>query len=280
MLPTSIVVYYQNIFLWERMMKRHPFHLVDHSPWPFTSGFGSLFLVSGLVRWIHGYETFIILSKFGALILGLTIWQWWRDVRREATMQGKHTRKVEVGLRLGMLLFIVSEIFFFYSFFWAYFHSTLGPRSIVCGYCNTYTVRTINPFHVPLLNTLLLLGRGSSMTWVHIAVLAHNRAEATLGFAITVSLGAAFTGLQILEYTQCPFSISDSVYGSSFYLATGFHGLHVIIGTIFIVVIFTRHLNGHFSARHHLGLEARAWYWHFVDVIWLFLFICIYWWSY
>ena len=269
-----------NVFLWKRKMKNHPFHLVDHRPWPATGAIGSLLFVSGLVRWMHGFETYLLLSKIGLVIIALTIRQWWRDVRREATMLGKHTRQVELGLRMGMLLFIVSEICFFGSFFWAYFHSRLGPRRIVCGDCNSYTVRTINPFHVPLLNTLLLLGRGSRITWVHIAVLANDWVEASLGFAITVILGAAFTGLQLLEYTQCPFSISDSVYGSSFYLATGFHGLHVIIGTLFITVIYWRHLNGHFSARHHFGLEARAWYWHFVDVIWLFLFICIYWWSY
>ena len=259
-------------------MIKHPYHLVDYSPWPFVGACGALRLVGGLAAWIHGFDT--ILIKFGLIILLVTIIQWWRDVIREATYQGKHTTKVEKGIRLGIVLFILSEVIFFFAFFWAYFHSSLSPTLELGSTWPPKGVIPINPFDVPLLNTTVLLRRGATITWAHITLMEGKALQTQLAITMTVLLGLYFTLLQAIEYVLAPFAIADSVYGSTFYVATGFHGLHVIIGTSFILVITIRQIKYHFSSRHHFGFEARAWYWHFVDVVWLFLFICIYWWGY
>lgn len=206
--------------------------------------------------------------------------QWWRDVRREAVFQGKHSLKVESGLRIGIALFIVREIFFFFAFFWAFFHSSLSPNVEVGATWPPVSLNAINPYEVPLLNTTVLLGRGATITWAHIALLNSKHKEASIRIIWTISLGALFRYLQFMEYNFRPFTMSDSVYGSSFYIATGFHGLHVLIGTIFIIITFLRHRWGHFTMLHHFGFEASAWYWHFVDVVWLLLFLSIYWWGY
>ena len=213
------------------------------------------------------------------LILTLSLYQWWRDVRREATLQGKHTLKVETGIRGGIFLFIVSELIFFFSFFWTFFHSSLHP-SPELGRWPPQGIDAIQPFGVPLLNTTILVTSGATITWSHHALLHDIWGESRAGIGCTVGLGLLFASLQALEYTYRPFSISDSVYGSVFFVATGFHGLHVIIGSIFIIVIWCRHYSGHFSSKHNFGFEASAWYWHFVDVVWLFLFLRIYWWGY
>ena len=256
---------------------KHPFHIVDPSPWPFTGAIGAFFLVVGLASGTHHYEAF--LWKLGLLIIILTIFQWWRDIRREASLQGKHTHRVENGLRIGMILFITREILFFFSFFWAFFHSSLRPNVEIGSTWPPVGVVGLDPFEVPLLNTTLLLRRGASITWTHMALINNSWHEANIRFALTIGLGVAFTLLQYLEYIFSPFALSDSIYGRTFYVATGFHGLHVIIGTIFILVMWSRHLAAHFSGSHHYGFEASAWYWHFVDVVWLFLFICLYWWG-
>jgi len=258
-------------------MNKHPFHIVDVSPWPLTGASGGLFLLSGLARSIHNYDN--RLRFLGLVLVLLTIAQWWRDVCREATYQGKHTLKVENGIRLGILLFITSEVCLFLAFFWSFFHSSLRPTVEVGATWPPVWVESINPFGVPLLNTTVLLSSGATITWAHIALLRGNRYEARISLSITVALGGFFTVLQAAEYVYRPFTISDSVYGRTFFLATGFHGLHVIIGSFFIGVILYRHLLCHFSEAHHFGFESRAWYWHFVDVVWLFLFICVYWWG-
>ena len=259
-------------------MTKHPFHIVDYRPWPLTGALGSLFLVTGLASWMHKYENNFMLV--GLFLIILTIIQWWRDVTREATFQGKHTEKVEKGIRIGMLLFICSEVFFFLAFFWAFFHSSLHPTLELGNIWPPAGIIPINPLEVPLLNTIILLSRGCSITWAHIAVIENNWIECTTSLYITVFLGIYFTIVQAAEYLFSPFSIADGAYGRTFFVATGFHGLHVIIGTTFIAVILYRHLNHHFNKEHHFGFEASAWYWHFVDVVWLFLFLCVYWWGF
>jgi cytochrome c oxidase subunit 3 len=209
----------------------------------------------------------------------LTCVQWWRDIRREGALQGLHTLIVAKGLRWGIILFITSEILFFFSFFWAFFHRRLAP-SIEIGLIWPPTgVTPFNPFQVPLLNTIILLASGVTVTWAHHSMIERNFSQTKQGLAITVILGLYFTSLQALEYWEASFTISDSAYGATFFMATGFHGIHVIIGTTFLFVCLYRLTAFHFSADHHFGFEAAAWYWHFVDVVWLFLYIRIYWWG-
>nr|BCD89855.1 cytochrome c oxidase subunit 3 [Grandidierella osakaensis] len=255
----------------------HPYHLVEKSPWPLTASVGAFFLTSGLVKWFHLMSTDLFF--FGLLTVIISSIQWWRDVTREGTFQGLHTLKVVSGLQLGMILFILSEVLFFFSFFWAFFHSSLNPTLEIGSQWPPTSILPFNPFQIPLLNTLILLSSGVTVTWAHHAVLENKHIDAIQGMIFTVCLGIYFTALQAMEYVEAPFSIADSVYGSTFFVATGFHGLHVIIGTIFLLSMLSRLLKGHFSKNHHFGLEAAIWYWHFVDVVWLFLYTFIYWWG-
>nr|QJS52215.1 cytochrome c oxidase subunit III [Gondwanalimnadia sp. MT-2020] len=255
----------------------HPFHLVDQSPWPLLGAFAGLILTSGLVKWFHLFSYDLLL--LGLTVLLLVMYQWWRDIAREGTFQGYHTSAVSLGLRWGMVLFIVSEVLFFVSFFWAFFHSSLSP-SVDIGSCwPPQGIQTFNPFQIPLLNTAILLASGVTITWAHHGLMSGNFTQCKQGLLVTVLLGIYFTFLQGLEYYEATFTIADSIYGSTFFVATGFHGLHVLIGTTFLMICLIRHLNHHFSSTHHFGFEAAAWYWHFVDVVWLFLYITIYWWG-
>lgn len=258
--------------------RNHPYHLVDYSPWPLTGAIGTITLVTGLVKWFHNFN--INLLILGYLITLLTIYQWWRDICREGTLQGKHTILVSKGLRWGIILFIISEVFFFLSFFWAFFHRSLSPNIEIGAIWPPIRIIPFNPFQIPLLNTIILISSGVTVTWAHHAIIERNFTQTLQGLFITIILGIYFTILQAYEYIEAPFSISDRVYGSTFFLATGFHGLHVIIGTLFLLICLTRHIDNHFSSNHHFGFEAAAWYWHFVDVVWLFLYIRIYWWGY
>ena len=259
---------------------KHPFHLVDQRPWPLTGAIGSFLLFNGIALKIHKYEDKPILLRLGLTILLVTVIQWCRDLWREGTYQGKHTIKVESGLRTGILLFITSEVLFFFSFFWAFFHSSLSPNQEIGSVWPPIGVVPIRPFEVPLLNTIVLLTSGATITWAHMSLVNNKNEEAQVRFSLTVVLGLFFTLLQWIEYKYCTFTIRDSIYGRTFYIATGFHGFHVIVGTLIIRVIWYRHRIGHFSTDHHFGFERSAWYWHFVDVVWLFLFISIYWWGF
>nr|UCU06872.1 cytochrome c oxidase subunit III [Potamometra linnavuorii] len=257
--------------------QNHPFHLVDPSPWPLTGSIGAMTLTSGMVMWFHMKNP--TLMMIGIVILMLTMIQWWRDIIREGTYQGKHTIMVTNGLKWGMILFIVSEIFFFVSFFWAFFHSSLAPTIEIGMTWPPKGIQTFNPMDIPLLNTTILLSSGITITWAHHSIMNKNHNQTVSGLFLTVTLGIYFSILQAYEYLESPFTISDSVYGSCFFMATGFHGIHVIIGTTFLMVCLVRTMKFHFSNRHHFGFEAAAWYWHFVDVVWLFLYISIYWWG-
>nr|YP_010718922.1 cytochrome c oxidase subunit III [Parnassius szechenyii]WDQ44525.1 cytochrome c oxidase subunit III [Parnassius szechenyii] len=259
------------------MNHNHPYHLVDYSPWPLTGAIGVMTLVTGMIKWFHNFNMNLMI--LGYIIIIMTMYQWWRDICREGTMQGKHTILVSKGLRWGMILFIISEVFFFLSFFWAFFHSSLSPNIEIGAMWPPLNITPFNPFQIPLLNTIILISSGVTVTWAHHALMENNHSQTTQSLFITIMLGIYFTILQAYEYFEAPFTIADSIYGSTFFMATGFHGLHVIIGTIFLTTCFFRHLNNHFSNKHHFGFEAAAWYWHFVDVVWLFLYISIYWWG-
>lgn len=255
----------------------HPYHLVEKRPWPITASLRAILTTTGLVKWFHNFTPYLVL--IGIFRVSLTRAIWWRDITREATLQGLHTIKVTSGLRMGIVLFIISEVLFFFSFFWAFFHSSLTPSIETGGTWPPVSIEGFNPFQTPILNTAILLTSGVTVTWAHHAVTENIHTQASQGLAATVLLGLYFTLLQWMEYLEAPFTIADSVYGSTFFVATGFHGLHVIIGTIFLLTSYLRLNAAHLSASHHTGLEAAIWYWHFVDVVWLFLYISIYWWG-
>nr|WHM51529.1 cytochrome c oxidase subunit III [Zootermopsis nevadensis]WHM51542.1 cytochrome c oxidase subunit III [Zootermopsis nevadensis]WNR50550.1 cytochrome c oxidase subunit III [Zootermopsis nevadensis] len=255
----------------------HTFHMVNQSPWPLIGAMGAMITLTGTVKWFHQYEQ--TLMSIGMITMIMTTIQWWRDITREGTYQGLHTSKVTKGLRWGMILFITSEVFFFVSFFWAFFHSSLSPTNELGSMWPPTGIQVFNPLQIPLLNTAILLSSGVTITWAHHSILENNYNQGLQGLFMTVILGLYFTALQAYEYMESPFTIADSVYGATFFVATGFHGLHVIIGTTFLITCLMRHLTLHFSSNHHMGFEAAAWYWHFVDVVWLFLYISIYWWG-
>nr|YP_133892.1 cytochrome c oxidase subunit III [Spadella cephaloptera]AAT08487.1 cytochrome c oxidase subunit III [Spadella cephaloptera] len=256
-------------------MTKHAFHIVDPSPWPLTGAVGALLLVSSIGGWAHKYSGMLMI--FAGLILTIaTMFQWWRDVTREATFQGKHTEKVQDGMRFGMILFITSEVFFFLAFFWAFFHSSLSPNVEVGSQWPPTGITPINSFDVPLLNTTVLLTSGATVTWAHMPILKSRGPKANLSLLFTVTLGLYFTLLQAGKYVLPPFSMANSVYGKTFYIATGFHGLHVIMGTLFIASMLYRHMNFHFSQGHHFEFKPKAGYWLFENVVGLFWSMCIY----
>uniref|UniRef100_UPI0030FF1880 cytochrome c oxidase subunit 3 n=1 Tax=Amblyomma postoculatum TaxID=3107720 RepID=UPI0030FF1880 len=259
-------------------MMFHPFHLVEKSPWPITSSISAFSLTLGFVNYFNYYNMSLVLVSVWLLIL--SSFQWWRDISREASLQGQHTFFVLKGLKMGMLLFILSEIFFFISFFWAFFHSSLSPSIEIGSQWPPTNITLFNPFEIPLLNSMILISSGISVTWTHHAIMNGSLNASVESLVITILLGLLFTFFQMFEYYQAQFSITDSIFGSSFFLTTGFHGIHVIIGTTFLVVSLFRIKNGMISKDHFFGFEASAWYWHFVDVVWLFLFTFMYWWVY
>ena len=258
-------------------MPRQPFHLVEPRPWPFTSAIGAFLLTTGLTSWFHGHGYTCIL--LGLTITTLSIYQWWRDVAREGTFLGHHTSYVTKGLRYGILLFILSEVCFFFAFFWAFFHRRLAPTPELGCCWPPVGITTLDPFRVPLLNTAVLLASGVTVTWAHHRLIEGRRSNTIQALVLTIILGAYFTVLQLGEYNEASFAISDRIYGSTFFVATGFHGAHVLIGTRFLLVCLVRTIIWHFSTGHHFGFEAAAWYWHFVDVVWICLYLCIYWWG-
>lgn len=257
--------------------KFHTFHIVDQSPWPIVAALGSLILTTGLTKWFNINNFNLILT--GLIILSITSYQWWRDVTRESTLQGLHTLTVINGIRWGMILFITSEVLFFFSFFWAFFHRSLSPTLETGIWWPPGGVVPFNPFEIPLLNTLILLSSGVSVTWAHHRLIQGNHSQTIYSLIVTIILGIYFTILQAYEYLEATFCIADSVYGATFFVATGFHGLHVLVGTRFLIVCLARIIINQISYSHHFGFEAAAWYWHFVDVVWLFLYINVYWWG-
>jgi cytochrome c oxidase subunit 3 len=274
------------------MTKNHDYHLVDPSPWPFIGALAAFIMAVGMVLTMKAVP--VAGMKIGPLVLGVgiigvlyTMFAWWVDVTREAEHQGHHTRVVQIHHRYGMIMFIASEVMFFVAWFWAYFDVALFANEAIQYQRKEFTggvwppkgIETFDPWHLPLLNTLILLTSGTTVTWAHHALLHDDRKGLKQALWLTVILGVLFTICQVYEYTHAAFSFSGHVYGSTFYMATGFHGAHVVIGTIFLAVCLYRAYLNHFTPKQHLGFEFAAWYWHFVDVVWLFLFAAIYWWG-
>jgi cytochrome c oxidase subunit 3 len=270
------------------MKPHHDYHLVDPSPWPIVGSVSAFVMAVGAITWMHHMFAAAPLI-FGAGVVGVLYMfiGWWRDVTREATFQGHHSRVVQISHRYGMMLFIASEVMFFVAWFWAYFNSALFPADQVHfmrdqlfgGQWPPKGIETFDPWHLPLLNTLILLTSGTTVTWAHHALLEDDRQGVKWGLILTILLGLAFTCVQAYEYAHAAFNFRGHIYGSTFFMATGFHGAHVIIGTTFLIVCLIRAQLGQFTPKQHLGFEFAAWYWHFVDVVWLFLFACIYVWG-
>ena len=268
--------------------KQHDYHLVDPSHWPAFGSAMAFIMAVGAITWMHHSFTgagWIFIA--GALGVLYTMFGWWSDVVREAEYGHYHTRVVQISHRYGMILFIASEVMFFVAWFWAYFNTALFPDELrdvgriafTHGVWPPQGIQTFDPWHFPLLNTLILLTSGTTVTWAHHALLENNRKGLIWGLALTIALGLTFTGVQAWEYAHAAFHYSGNMYGAAFFMATGFHGAHVIIGSIFLIVCLFRALAGQFTPTQHLGFEFAAWYWHFVDVVWLFLFACIYVWG-
>ena len=256
----------------------HPFHLVFPRPWPLLVSISTISILLGAAFWSHTKQPNLMLIR--TLTVTLACSQWWRDVSRESSFQGFHTNLVMNGLRWGIILFITSEILFFFSFFWTFFHRSLSPNLELGLIWPPLGIQAINPYQVPLLNTTVLLASGITVTLSHHSLIKKYINISKLSLVITLILGFYFTILQAWEYWETSYNIRDSSFGSSFFLATGFHGIHVIVGTLFLLFCYIRLKINLFSFNHHLGFEAAIWYWHFVDVVWLFLYRFIYWWSY
>ena len=261
--------------------KNHDYHLVDPSTWPVVSSISVFILAVGAVQYLHDSSPWVMLVGLAGVLYSMVVW--WRDVLREAN-QGDHTPVVQLHHRYGMILFIASEVMFFVVWFWAYFDASLYPgeaiqasrAALTGGTWPPQGIETFDPWHLPLINTLVLLTSGTTVTWAHHALQHGDRQGLKWGLILTVALGALFTVFQVYEYQHAAFGFSGHIYGSTFYMATGFHGFHVLVGTIFLLVCLMRAMAGQFTPQQHFGFEAAAWYWHFVDVVWLFLFVVIY----
>jgi cytochrome c oxidase subunit III len=276
----------------EAHAKHHDYHLVDPSPWPLIGSISAFIMAVGAVMWMKGMKIaglplgreFFIIGFIGVLY---TMYAWWADVIKEAHA-GDHTPVVALHLRYGMLLFIASEVMFFVAWFWGYFEAALYSNDpiqftrmeLLGGAWPPKGIETFNPWELPLLNTLILLTSGTTVTWAHHALIEGDRKGLKNGLILTVILGVLFTMCQAYEYSHAAFGFKNHIYGATFFMATGFHGFHVLVGTIFLFICLLRAMKGHFKTEQHFGFEAAAWYWHFVDVVWLFLFAAIYVWGY
>ena len=254
-----------------------PWHVPEPSPWPIVGTLAAISTAIGLVLFMHVSSPWLL--AIGGILMIVTMIGWWREVIVEANDNQSHTSPVKVGLRIGMLLFILSEVMFFFAFFWAYFHSSLPILNLVAGPWPPKGIDALGASGIPMLNTLLLLTSSLTVTIAHHAILDDERDKVVLWTGLTVLLGATFLGVQIYEYAILVFGLGDGIYPSTFYLATGFHGFHVFVGTVFLIVCYFRAQKGHFTRDAHIGFEAAAWYWHFVDVVWIFLYINVYWWG-
>ncbi len=260
--------------------KTHDYHIVNPSPWPMFGAFSSLAMAAGAIGWMHKFAWGPWVFFMGLALVLFTFYSWWSNVVYEAN-HGDHTPVVQLHHRYGMILFIASEVMFFVAWFWAYFNAALYPKGHE-GMGTTWPpkgIEVLDPFVFPLVNTLILLLSGTTVTWAHHALIHGDREGLKRGLWLTIILGLIFTSVQAFEYHHAEFGIAGNVYGATFFMATGFHGFHVIIGTIFLMVCLARVYKGDFTPRQHFGFEAAAWYWHFVDVVWLFLFISIYVWG-
>ncbi len=261
--------------------KNHDYHILHPSIYPFLGAASAFAMLLGMVLWFHDGPIWVMLMGLAGVLY--TMYGWWAEVIREAH-EGDHTPVVRIGLRYGFILFIMSEVMFFSAWFWTFFKHALYPMTegypLQMGAWPPEGIETFNPWQLPLVNTLILLLSGAAVTWAHHALVHRNDRKALIqGLALAIVLGVLFTIFQAVEYAEAPFSFSGNIYGATFFMATGFHGFHVIIGTIFLTVCLIRAIRGDFTPEQHVGFEAAAWYWHFVDVVWLFLFGAIYIWG-
>ena len=265
-------------------VKNHDYHMVEPSPWPIVTSLALFLLAIGGIAWMHDWTPWLFFIGLAATIYGMSAW--WADVVRESRA-GEHTPVVQMHHRYGMILFIASEVMFFTAWFWGYFDFFFRYDDIeqtarlawTGGVWPPVGVELFDPFHLPLFNTIILLTSGTTVTWAHHALLENDRDGLRWGLALTIALGILFSIVQAIEYTHAGFTFSGNMYGAAFYMATGFHGFHVFIGTVFLTVCLIRAMRGHFTPDKHVGFELAAWYWHFVDVVWLFLFASIYVWG-
>ena len=257
----------------------HPFHLVSPSPWPFYTSISLLALTINAAFSMHLFVNSYIAFYISLVLVTMSMSLWFKDIIAEGTYLGNHTLAVQKGLNLGVILFIISEVMFFLAIFWAFFHSALTPTVELGSQWPPMGIEPVNPFELPLLNTVILLSSGATITYAHHSLIKGERGGALYGSIFTVILATVFTIFQGIEYNVSSFTISDGVFGACFFFGTGFHGLHVIIGTIFLSVGLWRIISYHLTDHHHLGYEAGILYWHFVDVVWLFLYISMYYWG-
>jgi len=265
--------------------KPHPFHLVQPSIWPITGAFAAGLLAIGAILFMHPTKIGnVSVGGLYGVFLGLiavasVMFVWWKDIIKEAVIEKAHSPVTKVGLRYGMALFIASEVMFFVAFFWAFFSSALFPAEAIGFTWPPQGLHVVDPFDLPLLMTLILLLSGCTVTWAHHAILHNHNFDVIKGLGVSVMLGMSFLVFQIYEYGHTHFAFKDTVYAGAFFMATGFHGFHVFVGTVFLAVCYFRAQKGHFKPNDHFGFEAAAWYWHFVDVVWLFLFLAVYFWG-
>jgi heme/copper-type cytochrome/quinol oxidase subunit 3 len=295
----------------KKIRQQHPFHLVDPSPWPIltsfaiylcvitflitfndietislkplvnTNTFSSLFLMFGGSLWINLAKCRVFLPMLITfLFLSFVLYNWFANIIVESWSEGQHTKIVQQNMQFGFFLFILSEVMFFFGFFWAYFHMCLNPSVAIGCIWPPKGIEALDIWELPLLNTVILLSSGVTVTLAHRAIVSGLRNITTNALLVTISYGFIFSCIQAYEYNNAPFAINDGVYGSLFFLLTGFHGIHVCIGILFLFICFLRNaFTSQFTRRHHVGFVCAAWYWHFVDVVWLFLFIVVYWWG-
>jgi len=252
---------------------------VDPSPWPIMTSVSVFQLLISFTFFFHyfNFEYYYLFLIF--VSIPLCLYGWFSDIILESTVEGNHTKAVQQNINFGMILFIASEVMFFFAFFFAFFHFSLSPSIWIGAVWPPHGIQPMDAFGLPLLNTIILLSSGVSVTLSHRALVCGDLEYTTLGLIITLFYGIIFTGVQVYEYNYATFAINDSVFGSIFFLCTGFHGLHVLIGSLFLGVCLGRNIFKHFTANHHVGFLCAAYYWHFVDVVWLFLWIYVYWWS-
>jgi cytochrome c oxidase subunit 3 len=277
--------------------KNHDYHILEPSPWPLVGSIGAFVMAVGAIAWMRANKGDVLviagvdIAGWGIFAIGMaiilgTMFGWWADTIKES-LSGEQTPVVKLHLRYGMILFIASEVMFFVAWFWAYFNTALFPDAVnevarlqaTGGVWPPEGIETFDPWHLPLFNTMILLLSGTTVTWAHHAMIENDREGVKWGLIATVALGVLFSIVQAYEYSHAAFGFDGNIYGATFFMATGFHGFHVIVGTIFLAVCLFRALDDQFTPQRHFGFEAAAWYWHFVDVVWLFLFVSIYVWG-
>jgi len=268
-----------NLKKYLKQYPKHYFHIVDPSPWPISAAIAALLITLGGTATMHDYSIGPYALIYGIIYLLFILFSWFKDIIIEGSIEGRHTRVVKKNLRLGFKLFIVSEVMFFFGFFWAYFHSSLSPSIFIGGEWPPLGIKVLDPFEIPFINTIILLVSGASITWGHIGTRIGMYIQSIFGLILTAFFASIFLLAQLYEYTHCTFNISDGIYGSIFFMLTGFHGFHVFLGFCMIFVSILRLTTKNLSTKHHLGLEFTVWYWHFVDIVWILVYIFVYIWG-